>query len=424
MDKRERELIAQLGIHVDSLTSENESLRRRIQGERSFRDKVQEKSRNTYSVDEFLREIFLQLQKVMSSSRGSIVLRSQNILDAGTHFYVVIQEGISEQDIEAKLISLDKGKYISTVLESGESVVVDSKKTDHHTNSIIVPFGWDGKTQGAVCISNNRGRSDYSEEDRQALISCVRDVEHGIGIIMRERRHLEGIASFVEQKDPYTAAHSRRVAQLGRLIAAADGLSVTEQYVIETYGRLHDMGKIGIPDAILLKNGSLDDQEFLDIKRHPEKGESMLLRYNKSSNGAFKNGRDILRHHHERFDGKGYPDGLGGDDIPRYPRILNIVDSFDAMASNRCYRSALSMNEIVRRIKQGVSKQFDPNYTRLFLDFLPSIAYADIKDQKKVYYSPFAPEALEITADSFLAAKRSDFEKHGYQPAKNFSRAH
>jgi len=419
MNGRENELIAQLGVHISSLTSENERLRKRIQAEREFRDKVNEKSRITYSINEFLKGIFPDLLKVMNSSRGSIVLRSQDPLDKGSHFYIVVQEGISQTDIEGRLMSLEKGKYVSTALESGQSIVVDSKSKDHHTNSIIVPFGWNGLNQGAVCISNNLSQKNYSEEDRKTLISCIKDVEHGIEIIMRERSHLEGIASFVEQKDPYTAAHSKRVAQLARLVAAGDGLPVGEQYIIEVYGRLHDMGKIGIPDAILLKNGSLDDREFLDIKKHPLRGELMLLRYNKTNNGAFKNGRNILRHHHEKFDGSGYPDGLGGEDIPRYARILNIVDAFDAMASNRCYRSALSMDKILKEIKENIGKQFDPTYAQLFLDLIPSIAYADLNSEKKEYFSPFSKEALEIPADSFVAAKRSDFERHGYYPSKS-----
>jgi HD-GYP domain-containing protein (c-di-GMP phosphodiesterase class II) len=421
MDKREQDLIAKLGIHISSLTSENEKLRERIELERGFRDRVHQRSRGTYSISEFLKGVFPELQKAMHSSRGSVVLRSQDPLDNDTHFFVVAQEGIPQNDIGSRLMSLEEGKYISTAFESGQSVIVDSKKNDHHTNSIIVPFGWDGATQGAVCVSNSLCQEDYSEVDRNTLVSCIRDVEHGIAIIRRERSHLEGIAGFVEQKDPYTAAHSKRVAQLARLIAAAEGLLVGEQYVLEAYGRLHDMGKIGIPDSILLKNGSLDDKEFLDIKKHPLRGERMLLRYNKSSNGAFKHGKDILRHHHEKYNGKGYPDGLGGEDIPKYPRILNVVDSFDAMASNRCYRSALSRDTILKEFEKNIGKQFDPNYGRLFLDLLPSIAYADLDSQAKVYHSPFSQEVLRIPADSFIAAKRSDFERKGFYPAETLN---
>lgn len=414
MNEREHELIAKLGLHIASLTSENENLRERIRLERDFRDRVQQRSRGTYSISEFLKEVFPELQKVMRSSRGSIVLRSQDLLDNATHFFVVAQEGFSQNDIDGRLMSLQEGKYISTAFESGQSVVVDTKKNNHRTNSIIVPFGWDGATQGAVCVSNRLCKRDYSEEDRNTLVSCVRDVEHGIAIIRRERSHLEGIAGFVEQKDPYTAAHSKRVAQLARLIAAEDGMPVGEQYVLEVYGRLHDMGKIGIPDSILLKNGSLDDKEFSDIKEHPLRGERMLLRYNKSSNGAFKSGKDILRYHHEKFDGKGYPDGLGGEDIPRYSRIVNVVDSFDAMASNRCYRSALSRDVILRELEKNIGKQFDPHYGRLFLDILPSIAYADMNSEPRAYHSPFSCEALRIPADSFMAAKKSSFERKGF----------
>ena len=202
MDKLEQELIAKLGIHIDSLTSENERMRLRIRSERDFRDKVHQKSRGTYSISEFLKELFPELQQAMRSSRGSIALRSQDMLDNATHFFVVAQEGISQNDIDSRLMSLEEGQYISTAFESGQIVVVASKGNDHHTNSIIVPFGWDGATQGAVCISNKLCQEDYSEEDRNTLASCIRDVEHGIAVIRRERIHLEGIASFVEEKDP------------------------------------------------------------------------------------------------------------------------------------------------------------------------------------------------------------------------------
>ena len=424
MERREKDLIARLGVHIEALTSESERLRRRLQAEQDFRDKAFKLARETYSTDEFVKSVFPLLKKVMNSSRGSIILKDQDPLDKGKHFYIVAQEGISQNDVENRLMNLDKGRYVSTALESGQSVVVDTRKKDHRTNSVIVPFSWNGAPKGAICISNNLSHEDFSEEDRVTLVACVRDIENMIGIIMRERSHLEGIASFVEQRDPYTAAHSKRVAQLARLVAAGDGQSVGEQYIIETYGRLHDMGKIGIPDSILLKNASLDDSEFLKIKQHPDKGESMLLRYNRSADGAFKNGRDILRHHHERYDGKGYPDGLGEEDIPKAARILNIADSFDAMASNRCYRSALPEKEIMKRVKASIKKQFDPNYARLFLDLLPSIAYADAEARDKTYHSPFSLEALNIPAESFIAARRSDFEKHGYRAAEDGSRLH
>lgn len=417
---KERDLISQLGIHITALTADNEKLRERLQAERDFRDKASARSRETYSIDEYLKSLFADLRRVMNSSQGSIVLRSQTPLNQDTHFYVVTQEGISQNDIEMKVMSLEKGKYISTALESGQSVVVDVKGNGHHSNSMIVPFGWSGVNHGAVCISNKEGQSHYTDEDRQTLVSCVKDIEHGIANIMKERSQLEGIAEFVEQKDPYTAAHSKRVSQLARLVAADCGVSVGEQYIIEAYGRLHDMGKIGIPDSILLKNGRLDEKEFLNIKEHPCKGERMLLRYQNSNSGASKNGRDILRYHHEKYDGTGYPDGLGGTDIPRNSRILNIVDSFDAMASNRCYRTALDNDEIVERINRDVKKQFDPNLTRLFLDILPSIAYADMNNPKKEYYSPFSTEALQIPADAFIAAKRATFEMNGYRPCESY----
>ncbi len=411
----EKRLIANLNPDVNSLVCENLMLNGRFCLERKFRDKVIQKAHHTYSIDEFLRNIFPHLQKIISASKCSISLKTQHPLKENTHFYIVVQNGIHQDDIEAQLKSIEKGKFLTTVFEEGRSIIIDLKRNYHRTNSIIAPFGWQGVIQGAVSISNKLTKNNFTDEDRDTLVSCVRDIEYGINIILQKRSHLDDITTFVEQKDPYTAVHSKRVAQLARLIAKSDGLSVEAQNIIEAYGKLHDIGKIGIPDSILLKKGSLDDSEFHNIMKHPEKGETMLLRYNESSSNDFKSGRDIIRHHHEKFDGNGYPDGLGGEDIPKFSRILSVVDSFDAMASTRCYRTSLQHDEISNRINIGIGKQFDPNYARLFLDMLPSLVYADSRDERKLFYSPFDPHVLSIKADSFIASMKSDMERQGFR---------
>ena len=130
-------------------------------------------------------------------------------------------------------------------------------------------------------------------------------------------------------------------------------------------GLLHDVGKIGVPDVVINKPGPLTDEEFAQIRNHPVMGEKILRRIQempKLSTGA--------HWHHERYDGKGYPDGLAGTEIPEEARIIAVADAYDAMTSNRSYRRALEQGEVRKRIKDGRGTQFDPRFTDIMLDII------------------------------------------------------
>jgi len=172
---------------------------------------------------------------------------------------------------------------------------------------------------------------------------------------------VEALASTVDAKDAYTRGHSGRVAVYAAAIAVALGLDEADVVRVRQAGVLHDVGKIGVPDAILLKPGGLTDEEFAVIKQHPEIGERILL--------GLPFLRDILpavRHHHERWDGCGYPDGLAGETIPPDAAILAVADSFDAMTSSRTYRPALLAAEAIRRMREGAGVQYDPRVVAAF----------------------------------------------------------
>jgi len=172
---------------------------------------------------------------------------------------------------------------------------------------------------------------------------------------------LEALTASIDAKDPYTCGHSERVAHLASRLALHAGLTGDEAERIHIAGLVHDIGKIGVPESVLCKPGKLTDDEFLQIKKHPEIGYHILRDIPQLS--------DVLPgvlHHHERFDGRGYPHGIKGDAIPMIARIIGLVDAFDAMSSNRTYRPAMSRDQVMAEIARGSGSQFDPDLARAF----------------------------------------------------------
>ena len=183
-----------------------------------------------------------------------------------------------------------------------------------------------------------------------------------------EKAYLESIETLrytVEAKDPYTKGHSDRVAEFSVLIGKKLGLSEEDLKTLRIGGLFHDIGKIGIPDSILLKDERLTPEEYSEIKHHPSIGTHIL-----SNATIFSNIIPIVKHHHERYDGRGYPENLKGEDIPFLARIATVADAFDAMSSKRTYRDCMEMSVIVEEIKKNRETQFDPMVVDAFLRIL------------------------------------------------------
>ncbi len=173
------------------------------------------------------------------------------------------------------------------------------------------------------------------------------------------------LAETVDAKDAYTQGHSLRVADYARRIAALANHSPRQQYDIYCMGLLHDIGKIGIPDSILNKPSRLTDEEYAVIKSHTTIGAGILKKiaeFPKLAIGA--------RSHHERYDGTGYPDGLGGSRIPTEARIIAVADAYDAMTSCRSYRSIMEQDRVRREIERGRGTQFDPVFAEIMLHLI------------------------------------------------------
>jgi putative nucleotidyltransferase with HDIG domain len=173
---------------------------------------------------------------------------------------------------------------------------------------------------------------------------------------------LRALSAAVDAKDPYTRGHSERVAMLAAMIAEALGQPKEQVERIRVAGIVHDIGKIGVPEHILTKPDRLTDEEFAIIKTHPEVGYSIL-----ESVHELVDVMPAVLHHHERWDGKGYPHGLAGLKIPEIARILGVADAFDAMSSTRAYRQGMSTDRALEQIRLGSGTQFDPRIAEAFL---------------------------------------------------------
>ena len=197
-----------------------------------------------------------------------------------------------------------------------------------------------------------------------------------------EQAYLDSVETLrytVEAKDPYTRGHSDRVSEFSVLIGKKLGLPEEQLKILRVGGLFHDIGKIGIPDNILQKESKLTDDEYSEIKNHPSIGVHIL-----GSAEIFKDIIPIVKHHHERYDGRGYPSGLKGEEIPYIARIAAVADTFDAMTSKRSYRDALDLQVVKDEIKRCEGTQFDPEIAEVFLEILNN-EYESIKEIQDKY---------------------------------------
>lgn len=173
------------------------------------------------------------------------------------------------------------------------------------------------------------------------------------------------LSNMLDAKDHYTEGHSQRVTKFAIYLAKALRLSLSDQDMLKKAGLLHDIGKVGVPENVLNKPGPLTPEEFELIKKHPVLSEKIC-----SPLRSMKNILGIIRHHHESFDGKGYPDGLRGEEIPLGSRILAVADAFDAMGSDRPYRKGMPKEKVIKVLKEGAGVQWDPKLVDLFTNLI------------------------------------------------------
>lgn len=233
---------------------------------------------------------------------------------------------------------------------------------------MLVPLKIRTKTLGVLMAAIYRGDHRFNEKDLYYLDFMSKKASAGIeNLALYENIYnnllstLYAFVKAIEARDPYTKQHSSRVTLIAVTLAKAVGCSGEEQEILNVAGLLHDIGKIGIRDDILLKPGRLSPEEYRIIQQHPVIGYEIMGHL-----GLWTREKEIVRSHHERFDGKGYPDRIVGRDIPLLSRILSVADVYDALASDRAYRVRMPEEKILQIMFHGAGTQFDPDIIEVF----------------------------------------------------------
>lgn len=262
-----------------------------------------------------------------------------------------VVEEIRKFDINLYILLLTGHKDLAPPLETLKKLDIQGycEKSDN-LNQLLLLIESALKSVDQMHLINkiNQELKDKNEELEKAYLDTI-------GILRQT----------VEAKDPYTRGHSDRVSKYSVLIGKKLGLSEQDLHTLEIGGLFHDIGKIGIPDSILLKESKLDDYEYSQIKNHPSIGAHIL-----GDVSMFKDIIPIVLHHHERFDGRGYPSQLAGEDIPFFARIAAVADTYDAMTSKRSYRDALPREVVIEEFKKCSGTQFDPEIAKIFVALL------------------------------------------------------
>lgn len=267
----------------------------------------------------------------------------------------------------------EKHPEIIKILLTGHSnidIIVDAINECHLFQYILKPF-----EPEQLCMIVGNGIKKYELTTSRAQI--LRDLSELF------YKTIKSIAFALDAKDKYTHGHSMRVTLYS--LALAKHLNLSDELLeeIETAGLLHDIGKIAIPEKILLKPGKLTDEEYDVIKTHPELGEKLVESIEK-----LRLVSNWLKSHHERYDGKGYPEGLVGEKIPISARIIALADTYDAMTSSRSYRAALSHQTAMEEVKRCAGTQFDPNLAELFVSIGDEIE--QLKKDPETYYQQYS----------------------------------
>ena len=233
---------------------------------------------------------------------------------------------------------------------------------------MVVPLAIREKVFGVLTACIKKSSILFTEKDLYYLSFMTNKAAYAIENLALYENIYENLFSTlyafvkaIEARDPYTQQHSNRVTSISIVIGKEMGCTSEELDILNFAGHLHDIGKIGIRDAILLKPGTYTEEERNIIKEHPNIGASIIGQL-----WLLESEKQIIKHHHERFDGKGYPDGLKNKEIPLLARILSVADVYDALASDRAYRKKMKKNEIIKAIKEGRGTQFDPNVVDAF----------------------------------------------------------
>lgn len=315
--------------------------------------------------------------RLMKAEAGSLLLLDEQ----KDQLFFEVALGHREQDI--KKIPLPIGEGIAGwVAQSGKPLIVNSaqkdprffkevdERTDFHTRNLIcVPIKIKEKIIGVLEAINRKGKGGFNRGDLPLLTSLADQVAIALdnSRLYQELEEMffqiaESLADAIEKRDPYTGGHTQRVTSYSLAISKYLGLSSIEKKWLRVTSALHDIGKIGIEDRILRKPDSLNSEEFDIIKRHSLIGVKIIEHIRQ-----LKESIPGVKHHHEYVNGKGYPEGLRGEEIPILARIVAVADTFDAMTTDRPYRRAMKSMVAIEELKRCSGIQFDRAVVEAFM---------------------------------------------------------
>ena len=317
--------------------------------------------------------------RLLKVEAGSLILVDKEL---GDLFFEV---ALGDKGEKVKEVRLKKGEGIAGwVAEKGEAVIVHDTQSDRRfykaadersafstKNILCVPVKSKDKMLG-VLEAINKKQGVFDEEDKQALMALANQVAIAIenANLYQELMETfyattEALAETIEKRDPYTGGHTRRVLDYSYSIGETLRLSKKELEDLKLAAILHDVGKIGVSDSILLKEGRLNPKEIEKMHLHPKYGAEILIH--------IKQLKDVIpsvRSHHEKIDGSGYPDKLKGEDIPIIAKIIAVADAFDAMTTDRPYRKAMSNKEAFEELRRYAGIHFDKDIVYAFMNVM------------------------------------------------------
>lgn len=322
----------------------------------STRSYIYDTIEHTKNNDEIFQEMVNLALKVIGGEVCSILLYDKEHQD----FDAIVVTGVSPFFFKSVMIP-SLYPILTETVRKKEPHLLNLIDNTAYSSVVCAPLKMRGQVFGVIALSGKSNEHVYTERDLYYIQSIANraslNIENRLlyeSLYMNLLSTFQSLATSIQARDHYTEEHSMRVRDLSVKIAEAMNCYPDEIESLRIAASLHDIGKIAIPDNVLLKPGKLTDEEFDVIKKHPVIGESILKPL-----PILDTERLIIRHHHERWDGRGYPDGLQGSDVPFLSRILTVVDAFDAMTNNRPYRKAMEVEEAVCELKKNINRQFD-----------------------------------------------------------------
>jgi len=291
-------------------------------------------------------------------------------LDEETHTIPVCSYGLSLESLGVGAVALDDAPFGADIMD-GRAVLLEAKDvplwtglSDQQCWVAAVPLTALDRVIAVLFLIADRSSSDLRDHKLLESMGVVIGLTlENLRLASREYQSImQVLCNALDMRDSATQGHSQRVARMAGLVAEEMGLAKPDVKLIEQAAALHDIGKIGVADAVLTKPGPLTDDEWVEMRRHPRLGYELVAGIE-----ALQHAAEIIHSHHEHHDGNGYPRGLQGEDIPIGARIFSVVDSYDAMTSHRPYRRAGSHQDAIDEIVRNSGTQFDPEAVDAFL---------------------------------------------------------